>query len=95
MLVILGGGLGAGARYLLSLALANPRFPYATVGVNLAGSLLLGVLLGAAARRDVHPVLVATLGPGCSAGSRPSPRSAWRPSACSAVAGRSPRSPTC
>lgn len=68
LLVILGGGLGAGARYLLSLALANSRFPYATVGVNLAGSLLLGVLLGAAARRDVHPVLVATLGPGLLGG---------------------------
>lgn len=48
MLVILGGGLGAGARYLVSLALAHPLFPYATMGINLGGSLLRG---GAARHR--------------------------------------------
>lgn len=63
-LVILGGGLGAATRYLLSIALAHPRFPYTTVGINLVGSLLLGVLLGAAASRSVHPAVVTTLGAG-------------------------------
>lgn len=67
-LVILGGGLGAAARYLLSLALMHPRFPYATIAINLAGSLLLGVLLGAAANRDVPSVLVTTLGTGVLGG---------------------------
>jgi len=68
MLVILGGGLGAAARYLLTLALIHPRFPYATVGINLAGSLLLGVLLGASTHRDVPSVLVTTLGTGVLGG---------------------------
>ncbi len=67
-LVILGGGLGAAARYLLSVALAHPRFPFATVGINLVGSLLLGVLLGAAASRSVHPVVVTTVGTGVLGG---------------------------
>ena len=66
--VILGGGLGAAARYLLSLALAHPRFPYVIVGINLAGSLLLGVLLGAASHREVNPVLVIALGSGLLGG---------------------------
>lgn len=46
--VALGGGLGASARYELGLAFAAPTppaFPTVTLAINLAGSLLLGLLL--------------------------------------------------
>jgi fluoride exporter len=45
--VMLGGAIGAGLRYLASVALspsAQGGFPYATLGVNLAGGLAMGVL---------------------------------------------------
>lgn len=58
------GGLGATARYLLGLALARPGFPWVTVAINVAGSLLLGALVGAAARRDLHPLTLPVLGAG-------------------------------
>ena len=46
--VALGGALGASSRYLVNIAL--PRvlghgFPYATMAVNVLGSLLMGVLV--------------------------------------------------
>ena len=40
--VMLAGGLGSGARYLIGVGLAGATFPYATVIVNVAGSFLLG-----------------------------------------------------
>lgn len=46
-LVIVGGGLGSGARYLVStwmLARLGPGFPWGTLTVNVAGSFLLGAL---------------------------------------------------
>jgi len=46
--VALGGGLGASARYELGLAFAAPTppaFPTVTLAINLAGSLLLGLVL--------------------------------------------------
>src|SRR3954470_10326812 len=49
LIVMLGGALGAGARHLVgSLALARfgPGFPWATLTVNLAGGLLMGLLAG-------------------------------------------------
>ena len=48
ILVVLGGGTGAGLRYLVSIFLNNPKngFPYATFTVNLLGCLLLGALAG-------------------------------------------------
>lgn len=48
VLVIVGGGLGSGARYLVSawmLARLGPAFPWGTVTVNVAGSFLLGTLM--------------------------------------------------
>lgn len=47
LLVFLGGGLGSGCRYLLSLAFQgkNYAFPYATFAANILGSLLIGILL--------------------------------------------------
>lgn len=52
-LVMTGGALGAGARYLFVravLAWAGDRFPVGTLGVNLLGGLLMGLLVGGLAR---------------------------------------------
>jgi CrcB protein len=46
--ICLGGGLGTGARYLLSgwlLAVLGTAFPYGTLAVNLIGSFLLGAIM--------------------------------------------------
>jgi len=48
LLVCLGGAIGSGARYLVALWAASAlgiTFPFGTLLVNLAGSLLLGVLM--------------------------------------------------
>jgi CrcB protein len=45
--VALGGGLGAVARLLVATWLATPgRFPWATLFINIAGSLGIGLLFG-------------------------------------------------
>lgn len=54
LLVCLGGALGTGLRYLVSLAafrLLGPEFPFGTLLVNLAGSFAIGFIqqLGVAA----------------------------------------------
>ncbi len=67
LLVALGAALGAPARYLVDRAVrarTPGRFPWGTLVVNVAGSLVLGVLLGAASRGGVPPALVAALGTG-------------------------------
>jgi len=49
LLVMLGGALGSGARHLAGVAqlrLLGPGFPWATLFVNLLGSLLMGLLAG-------------------------------------------------
>ena len=46
-LVMAGGALGAGARYLFGIAAADalgPVFPWGTWGVNIIGGLLMGLL---------------------------------------------------
>lgn len=46
--VALGGAIGASARYLTNvgtLRLVGPGFPWATLAVNVVGSLLMGVLV--------------------------------------------------
>ena len=56
LLVILGGGLGSGARYLVSLALLGwlgPNLPWGTLLVNLLGSGLLGALIEGGLRAPV------------------------------------------
>ncbi len=52
LLVALGGGLGAAGRYGVSLALpVKPgEWPWTTFGINIVGSLLIGVLAGWLAR---------------------------------------------
>ena len=44
---MIGGALGAGARYLIGLVLA---FPWATLAVNLIGGLAMGLLIGSLPR---------------------------------------------
>jgi fluoride exporter len=46
LLATLGGAVGAGARYLVNVACLTafgPAFPWATFGVNVIGSLLMGM----------------------------------------------------
>ena len=45
--VMIGGALGAGARYLVGFVLASP---WATLAVNLVGGLAMGLLIGTLAR---------------------------------------------
>jgi fluoride exporter len=45
--VMIGGALGAGARYLVGFVLASP---WATLAVNLIGGLAMGLLIGSLAR---------------------------------------------
>lgn len=47
--VAAGGAIGAGARHLFNLQalrLFGPNFPWGTIGVNVIGSLLMGLLAG-------------------------------------------------
>ena len=51
--VALGGALGASARHGVNLGAARllgPGFPWATLGVNVAGSFLIGLLVAALGR---------------------------------------------
>lgn len=53
LLVMAGGAVGAGARHLfgrLTLSLLGPGYPWGTLGVNLIGGLLMGLLVGWLAR---------------------------------------------
>ena len=52
LLVAIAGALGAVCRYGLGLAVGPIGSPWATLGVNVAGSFLLGVLVGAVPAPD-------------------------------------------
>ena len=50
---MLGGAVGSGARFLfgkMTLAWFGPGYPWGTLGVNLTGGLLMGVLAGTLTR---------------------------------------------
>jgi fluoride exporter len=67
LLVCAGGALGAVLRYLADRAVQRRRdslFPWGTLAVNVAGSLVLGLLLGVARARDVPAGLLLALGTG-------------------------------
>lgn len=57
LLVAAGGALGAAGRHMVNVAalrLAGPGFPWGTLTVNVAGSLAMGLLVGALSRWAPH-----------------------------------------
>ena len=69
--VLAGGMIGAPARYLVDRAIQARRdtvFPWGTLAVNLAGSLVLGFLLGAQRHLGLSPAVFALLGTGLCGG---------------------------
>lgn len=54
LLVFVGGGFGSVFRYLLGKYLNNPEsgIPYGTFVANILGSLLIGIILGLAAKNE-------------------------------------------
>ena len=54
LLVFVGGGLGSGLRYLISKYLNSNlgSFPLGTFAVNIIGSLIIGLVLGYAAKEN-------------------------------------------
>ena len=53
--VMVGGAVGSGARYLAgsaTTALLGPDYPFGTLAVNIAGGLLMGLLVGVLARNS-------------------------------------------
>ena len=71
LLVMLGGALGAGARHLFgraALTTLGPAFPWGTLGVNLIGGLLMGVLAGGLARTGGSESIRLLLGVGVLGG---------------------------
>jgi len=54
LLVFIGGGFGSGLRYLLGKYLNSIEtgIPYGTFAANIIGSLLIGVILGLAAKNN-------------------------------------------
>jgi CrcB protein len=56
LLVMAGGAIGSGARFLTgraTLAWFGPSYPWGTLAVNLIGGFLMGALVGALARFSV------------------------------------------
>lgn len=67
LLVALGAAAGAPCRWALDRAVQGRHdslFPWGTLAINVLGSLLLGVLLGAAARGSASVELLALAGTG-------------------------------
>jgi CrcB protein len=66
LLVFVGGGVGSVLRYILGKLLNNSEtgIPFGTFAANILGSLLIGVILGLAAKNDAltenHTLLLAT-----------------------------------
>jgi len=69
--VLVGGMIGAPARYLADRAIQarhDSVFPWGTFGVNLAGSAVLGLLLGVQRHQGLPPAVFALLGTGFCGG---------------------------
>jgi CrcB protein len=67
LMVCLGAGVGAPARYLTDRAIQSRHdsvFPWGTLIVNVVGSLILGVLVGVATHHHVSAEVVAAIGTG-------------------------------
>ncbi len=52
ILVGLGGMIGSIMRYVVSFLIKHDSFPFATLLVNITGSLLIGAIMGIAARQE-------------------------------------------
>jgi CrcB protein len=60
LLVLIGGGLGAGCRYAVGLAAARlygDNFPWGTLAVNLVGCFLIGLTFALGATTGLSPSL--------------------------------------
>ena len=57
LLVALGGGAGALARYVLATRYDTERLPRATLAINVVGSFLLGLLVGLEVGGDAMALL--------------------------------------
>jgi CrcB protein len=69
--VMLAGGVGSGARYLVgqwAIPAMGPSFPYGTLIVNLVGSLALGLVAQLATNGTVTPELRTVIGVGLIGG---------------------------
>ena len=64
VLVAVAGAAGALARYGIGTAVGPRDFPWATLGINLAGSFVLGFVLRAGDLRSWSDVVTLTLGVG-------------------------------
>lgn len=67
LLVLVGGAVGAPLRYLLDLFVQSRHasvFPWGTFAVNVAGSVVLGLVAGAASAADGPGWMVTLLGTG-------------------------------
>jgi fluoride exporter len=53
LFVGLGGGIGAMLRYLFSSLIKHNTFPYNTLFINIAGSLLIGIIFGLSEKTNV------------------------------------------
>ena len=62
--VMLAGGLGSGARYLVGVSMAGATFPYATAIVNIAGCFLLGLVAQLALNGSMSPEARAVIAAG-------------------------------
>jgi CrcB protein len=52
ILVGFGGMIGSVMRYIVSYFIKHDSFPFATLIVNIAGSLLIGAIMGIASKQD-------------------------------------------
>jgi fluoride exporter len=54
LLVVVGGGIGAGVRHLANIGamrLVGPNYPWGTMAINIAGSFAMGLLIAVLMRR--------------------------------------------
>ena len=63
-----GGMMGAIARYLLGSIIKSVTFPYATGLINILGALIMGIVMGLAAKGQISPSLRLFLATGICGG---------------------------
>jgi CrcB protein len=71
LLVAVGAAVGAPLRYLTDLFIQSRHdtiFPWGTLTVNVAGSLIFGILMGLATTGHLDPAILSVLGPGFCGG---------------------------